>query len=300
MLGLKMLFPILVVGFGFYLNQNLNGSPIADWRKKARSIGHWQDVNEPTFAAKFYDDAGNFIGSFGKTDEHSPIYIACCEKLFPDRFKANNRTMTAQEIVETIGTEWITERKQPVLELRSHQGLFRLPPKEHRQAIKKAIEDAHLDAQTPHKIDSVDYEIGGCGYHNSQGQFIHLRAVDGEHANNREKPSIAIFNTIDYEKQVDEVHQIMTDQGSKLIAERRVEYTWHTHPPKVNASFVEQTPSLSDYKFASSYERIKQHFLISLKYNTVYYYSFGVLLPSSGEAGGYHFKMNYDRFFALE
>ena len=67
-----------------------------------------------------------------------------------------------------------------------------------------------------------------------------------------------------------------------------------------NGSVVGQTPSLSDFRFSRSYPTIKQHFVISLKYNCVYYYGFGLSLPSSGEAGGYHFRVSYEHFFALE
>jgi hypothetical protein len=260
---------------------------------------HFKLKNELIFTAKFYDDSGHYIGSYGQTDKQSPIYIVSCEKLFPDKFKANNTTMTPQEIVELVGIEVLENRQHHVSELREFKGIFKLPPKEHRQAIKKAIEETHLDAQIPHKIDSIDYEIGGCGYHNNQGQFFHLRAEDGEHSKGL-KPGIAIFNAVDYDKLVDKVHQIITDRGSKLINEKQIEYTWHTHPPKINGSISEQMPSLSDFRFASSYPFIKQHFLISVKYKTVYYYGLGVLLPSSGEAGGYHFKINYDQFFDLE
>jgi hypothetical protein len=49
------------------------------------------------FKAKFYDEKGVFIGSFGATDEDSPIYIASCEQLFPERFQQGSSKMTVQD-----------------------------------------------------------------------------------------------------------------------------------------------------------------------------------------------------------
>ncbi len=187
----------------------------------------------PTFAAKFYDPQGVFLGDFGKTDSNSPIYIVSCALLFPYKLHACDAPITPKDIVELVGTEIIDDRHTPILELNLHVGLCKLPPKEHRDEIQHAIEKTHLDPEIPHKIDSIDYEIGGCGYHNNAGQLLHLRAKDGLSSSRNTYPSVEVFNAIDYETKVDSNQQLITDSGSKLIYESRVEYTWHTHPPKI-------------------------------------------------------------------
>jgi hypothetical protein len=255
------------------------------------------------FKAKFYDEKGVFIGSFGATDEDSPIYIASCEQLFPERFQQGSSKMTVQDIIQKVGTEIVGDRHTLLIELNLHVGIFKLPPKAHRAAIQKIIEDTHLDPENPHKMDTIDYEIGGCGYHNNAGDFIHLRAVDGEMSNKSMYPSVAVFNAVEYDTKVDSNQQLTTDSGSKIIAERRVEYTWHTHPPRTNGRFFEQTPSLHDYSFGNNYQYIKQHFLISVKYKWVYYFGFGTHLPqvtNMRHYDVYNFRMTYDNFFSLK
>jgi hypothetical protein len=264
-------------------------------------------ANYPTrtlqFTAKFYDEKGAFIGVFGTPDDNSPIYIASCTLLFPDRFQQGSSKMTVQDIIQRVGTEIIGDRHTPIIELSLHVGVFKLPPKAHRDEIRKIIEDTHLDPDNVHKMDTIDYEIGGCGYHNNAGDFIHLRAVDGEMSNKSSYPSVAVFNAMDYDSKVDSNQRLTTDSGSKLISERRVDYTWHTHPPKTNGRFFEQTPSLHDYSFGNNYQYIKQHFLISVKYKWVYYFGFGTHLPqitNVRDVEVYNFKMTYDNFFSLK
>jgi hypothetical protein len=256
-----------------------------------------------TFTAKFYDEQGRFIGTFSTADDNSPIYVIAYERLFPYKAKEDYKPITPLEIVQLVGTEIISDRHTMIVELNLHVGVCKLPPKSHRDEIRKIIEDVHLDPQNPLKMDSVDYEIGGCGYHNNAGELLHLRAVDGEVSNFNSYPSVAVFNAIDYASKVDSNQQLTTDSGSKLISERRVEYTWHTHPPRTNGLFFQQRPSLHDYSFGNNYQYIKQHFLISLKYKYVYYFGFGTRLQR--DAGQYNpevfnFKMTYDTFFSLE
>jgi hypothetical protein len=255
------------------------------------------------FSAKFYDEKGEFLGSFGTPDADSPIYIAAYDLLFPNKMRPNNYQLTPQAIISTVGTEIIGDRHTPIIELNLHVGIFKLPPKAHREAIQKIIEDTHLDTQNPHKLDSIDYEIGGCGYHNNAGDFLHLRAEDGELSSQSMYPSVAVFSAIDYDSKVDSNQRLITDSGSRLISERRVEYTWHTHPPKTNGRFFEQTPSLHDYSFGNNYQYIKQHFLISLKYKWVYYFGFGTHLPlvtNRQNVEVFNFKMSYEKFFSLK
>jgi hypothetical protein len=190
------------------------------------------------------------------------------------------------------------------VELNTHVGICKLPPKNHRDEIRKIIEEIHLDAQNPRKIDSIDYEIGGCGYHNNAGELLHLRAENGQPSAANRFPSIEVFNAVDFYAKVDSNQQLISDSGSKLIAERRVEYTWHTHPPKINSRQFEQSPSYHDYLFGNNYQYIKQHFLVSLKYKFVYYYGYGTESPNRNGGGvdnykAYNFNMRYETFFAL-
>ena len=52
-------------------------------------LGMSSSINQrkipPPFTAKFYDETGVFLGSFGEADDNSPIYVASCEPLFPRR-----------------------------------------------------------------------------------------------------------------------------------------------------------------------------------------------------------------------
>jgi hypothetical protein len=257
----------------------------------------------PQFSAKFYDEKGVFLGVFGTPNDSSAIYIASCDILFPEKCKKDSPKMTPLEIIQKVGTEIISDRNTPIIELSLHVGIFKLPPKNHRDEMRKIIEETHLDPKKRHKMDNIDYEIGGCGYHNNAGDFIHLRAQDGESSAKTDYPSVAVFNAIDYESKVDSNQQLTSDSGSKLISERRVDYTWHTHPPKTNGRFFEQMPSLHDYAFGNNYQYIKQHFLISLKYKWVYYFGFGTHIPDGatlGEIKAFNFKMTYDNFFSLK
>lgn len=261
-------------------------------------------ANRPiSFTAKFYDVQGHFIGAFGETDDNSPIYIVAYERLFPYKSQQDSVRLTPLEIVQLVGTEIISDRHTPIIELNLHVGVCKLPPKSHRDAMRKIIEAVHLDPANPLKMDSVDYEIGGCGYHNNAGDFLHLRAVDGDVSNANSYPSVAVFNAMEYESKVDSNQQLTTDSGSKLISERRVEYTWHTHPPRTNGLFFQQRPSLHDFSFGNNYQYIKQHFLISLKYKCVYYFGFGTRLPQDTPQYNpevYNLKMTYDTFFSLK
>jgi hypothetical protein len=260
--------------------------------------------NPPPFTAKFYDETGIFLGTFGETDDNSPIYVASCETLFPNKFRTGDLKMTPKEIILKVGTEIIYDRFQPIVELNTHVGICKLPPKKHRVEIREIIEKVHLDAHNPRKIDGVEYEIGGCGYHNNAGELLHLPAENGKPSGDDRFPSIEVFNAVDYYSKVDSNQQLITDNGSKLISERRVEYTWHTHPPKINPRLFEQSPSYHDYLFGNNYQYIKQHFLVSLKFKLVYYYGYGTESPHRNWGGvdnykAYNFKMNYETFFAL-
>jgi hypothetical protein len=255
------------------------------------------------FSAKFYDENGTYIGSFGTIDPNSPVYIASIALLFPEKTHQTDWKMTPQDIVSKVGTEIISDRFQMILELNVHVGLFKLPPKAHRIEIQKAIEETHLDAKNSLKMDSIDFEIGGCGYHNNAGELLHLRAKDGQTSARAGYPYVAVFDAVDYDTKVDSNQQLITDSGSRLISERRIEYTWHTHPPKSNGRSFEQTPSVHDFNFGNNYQYIKQHFLISLKYKSVYYYGFGTRLPEGdhhSDIGVFNFRINYELFFSLE
>ncbi len=259
------------------------------------------DAVDLNLKAKFYDETGTFIGNYGATDDNSPIYIVSGKLVFPRRFQVGMTQMTAKEIVAQVGTEVIYDRQRPINELKLHAGIFKLPPKAHRDEIQKIIEQTHLDTQIPTKLDNVDFEIGGCGYHNNAGDLIHLRAVDGK--KDDVYPSVSVFNAVDYASKVDTNQQLIAESGARLIYENRVEYTWHTHPPKLNPRSFEQTPSIHDFRFGKSYQHIKQHFLISLKFKSVYYFGFATELPmqqNAGEQGGFNIKMSYEQFFALK
>ena len=255
-------------------------------------------IKQPIFRAKFYDTMGKFLGSIGVIDDDAPTYIVSSKMLF----KYDNPDITPQEIVKLVGTEIIEDRTQPFIELRLHVGVFKLPPKEHRVQIKSIIEQIHIDSQAFNKIDSIDYEIGGCGYYNNAGKFLHLRAINGKPSMGNINPSVEVFNAINFKNQVDSNHQLITSSGYQTIAEKRIEYTWHTHPPKTNSTLFQQMPSIHDFNFANSYQYIKQHFLISLKYKYVYYYSFDMPFPTkknTGEGGVYNIRISYDDFFSL-
>jgi hypothetical protein len=266
-------------------------------------VSSFTDVGKtmPIFTAKFYDEAGVFIGTFGETNADSPIYIAASEVLFPAEFANSDFKMTTQSIISKVGTEIIYDRFQPIVELNTHIGICKLPPKKHRDEMRQIIESTHLDANNAHKIDEVEYEIGGCGYHNNAGELLHLRAIDGKPMGKDRYPSIEVFNAIDFYTKVDSNQQLFSENGVKLISERRVEYTWHTHPPKINPRKFQQSPSYQDYLFGNNYQYIKQHFMISLKYKFVYYYEspkrLGVPIENFK---AYNFKLNYDTFFDLE
>lgn len=258
----------------------------------------------PPFTAKFYDETGIFLGTFGEVDDNSPVYVASCAVLFPYKFSTGDLKMTPQEVIDKVGTEIIFDRFQPIIELNLHVGVCKLPPRKHRDEIKQIIENVHLDAQNPHKIDEIGYEIGGCGYHNNAGELLHLQAQNGGLSGDNRYPVIEPFNAIDFYSKVDSNQQLITDSGSKLISERRIEYTWHTHPPKINSRKFEQSPSYHGYLFGNNYQYIKQHFLISLKYKLVYYYGYGTESPHQAwkdmdSYKAYNFKMDYETFFAL-
>ena len=261
-----------------------------------KSFPHNQVKLKQVFSARFYDETGSFVGSIGTIDNATPIYIVATKTLFQKRFFWQRPKITPENIVKRVGTEVIYDRQTPVLELKANTAVFKLPPKEHRDSIKQIIEQTHF------QIDSVDYEMGGCGYHNNAGQFLHLRAVDGKKALKNQNPSVELFNAVDFDAKVDSFHQLITSGNSRIIAEKRIEYTWHTHPPKVNRAAFQQMPSIHDFNFGNSYPTIKQHFLISLKYKTVYYYGFGMHLPKerqSSETGAFNFQMRYETFFGL-
>jgi hypothetical protein len=259
----------------------------------------------PIFTAKFYDEKGVYLGGFGELNDNSQIYVASCEILFPDKFSVGDVKMTPQEIIFKVGTEINYDRFPAIVELNTHVGICKLPPKKHRDEIREIIEKTHLDAQNSRKLDSIDYEIGGCGYHNNAGELLHLRAQNGKASAFDRYPSIEIFNAIDFYTKVDSSHQLISEGGAKLIEERRVQYTWHTHPPKINPLQFQQAPSYHDYLFGNNYQYIKQHFLISLKYKSVHYYGYGTELTnrtgvSMDNFKAFNFKMSYDTFFALQ
>jgi hypothetical protein len=128
MAQLKALLSLLIVLLGVCSFANYTATPLR-------------------FRAKFYDEKGVFIGSFGATDDDSPIYIASCEQLFPDRFRQGSSKMTVQDIIQKVGTEIVGDRHTLIIELNLHVGIFKLPPKTHRAAIQKIIEDTHLDPE---------------------------------------------------------------------------------------------------------------------------------------------------------
>jgi hypothetical protein len=205
---------------------------------------------ESSFSAVIYDEEGNRIGNVGTITSTTQVYIASCKMLFPAKFKEGNKKMTVEEIVKLVGTETVTDRKIAIEELKLHVGIFKMPPKVHRNAIKTIIEDTHTN--------DMDYEIGGCGYHNTKGDFLHLRAKDGDKPSpNGQNPSVSVFDAIGFESVVDKEHQQIFSRGSKSIQERRVEYTWHTHPPKNNPLEYQQMPSIHDFNLAQSYDKMK-------------------------------------------
>ena len=112
----------------------LNGSSFADYPNCLMP-----------FTAKFYDEQGHFIGAFGTTDDNSPIYIIAYEHLFPYKSKKDYAPITPLEIVQLVGTEIISDRHTPIVELKLHIGVCKLPPKAHRDDIRKIIEDVHFD-----------------------------------------------------------------------------------------------------------------------------------------------------------
>ena len=255
------------------------------------------------FYAQFYDETGTFIGNYGagKPETEQQMYIVSYKML---ELKEGS---TAEQIVEKIGIEDNPNRQMllkgnsskyvPIAELALSEGAFKLPPKSHRDAIKSAIDTTKSD----------DYEIGGCGYHKPDGQFIHLRAVDGEPPG-AGKPTVEVFNAVDMDKKVEKDDILTYQSGVKVVTERKVEYTWHIHPLKTNSKNHQQAPSLTDRNFARSYDKIKQHFFISKSFNRVCYFSFGMALRAnldddkykdlqSGEAGGFNIMIDYDMFF---
>ncbi len=255
------------------------------------------------FYAKFYDDLGNSIGSYGigspKTEQQ--IYVVSFKML---GLKEGN---SAEEIVQKVGLEDNYNRMlptkldaktlTPIAELKLSVGVFKLPPELHRNEIKAAIEATYND--------EMNYEIGGCGYHKSDGQFLHLRAEDGKtpSVGNQE---VAVLYPQNFDVLVEKEHQTKYNSGVRTVKEDRVEYTWHTHPPKTNPNHFQQMPSSHDRSFAGSYDKIKQHFMISKKFGWVYYFGFAMKFNSnlssdeqSMESGGYNIKINYDLFFNL-
>ena len=213
---------------------------------------------------------------------------------------------TIEQIIKKIGIEDNPNRKLlagskyvPIAELKLNVGAFKLPPKSHRDAIKDAID-------TTHSAD-MNYEIGGCGYHKSDGQFIHLRAVDGEPPG-AGIPTVEVFNAVDMDNKVEKNDILKYKSGIKAVRDEKVEYTWHIHPLKTNSKNHQQAPSLTDRNFARSYDKIKQHFFISKSFKRVCYFSFGMDLRAnldddkykdlqSGEAGGFNIMIDYDMFF---
>ncbi len=271
-------------------------------------LGMSSSINQrkipPPFTAKFYDETGVFLGSFGEADDNSPIYVASCEPLFAEKLGACDVKMTPQDIISKVGTEIVFDRFQPIVELNTHVGICKLPPRKHRAEMREIIEKVHLDAANPRKIDEINHEIGGCGYHNNAGELLHLQAENGSLSPDNRYPTIEVFNAIDFYSKVDADQQLFSDSGSKLINERRVEYTWHTHPPKINPRKFQQSPSYHDYLFGNNYQYIKQHFMVSLKYELVYYYGYGTTSPHQAwkdidNYKAYNFKMPYETFFSL-
>ena len=210
------------------------------------------------FYAQFYDETGTFIGNYGagKPETEQQTYVVSYKML------GLKEGSTAEQIVKKIGIEDNPNRQMllkgdsskyvPIAELALSVGAFKLPPKSHRNAIKNAIDTTKSD----------DYEIGGCGYHKPNGEFIHLQAVDGKPAG-AGNPTVEVFNAVDMDIKVEKNDILIYDSGKKVVREAKVEYTWHIHPSKTNAKNYQQAPSLTDFNFANNYDKIKQHFFIS-------------------------------------
>lgn len=260
------------------------------------------DISYP-FYAKFYDNLGNNIGEYGigspKTEKQ--IYIVSFKML------GLKEDSTPKQIVEKIGiednsnrmmpTEIDTEKFVSIAELKLNKGVFKLPPKSHRDEIKKAVEDTYSD--------TMDYEIGGCGYHKSNGAFLHLRAEDGKPATVG-NPTVEVFKAVDFDQKVEKADIEKYASGVRAIKAAKVEYTWHTYPPKTNPLSAQQAPSMRDRSFSGNYDEIKQHFLVSFKFKKVFYFGFGMEWQANvkyvkefehGEAGGFNILVDFNTFF---